>query len=310
MYEFTARTVQSRFLLRPSDSTNEIIVGVIAVALAKYPDVRLHAFAALSNHMQGLVSSDDGESLSRFIGYLKSNIARKVGRKVRFREKFWGRRARLIPVLDELAQVVRLKYILSQSVQEGLVPRPELWPGVHCVLALTRGIPLRGAWFNWTQQWFAQRAAGEDERVDPRACATPMELTFSPLPCWAHLPIEEQQQRAQALVDEIVSENDVPGRSWLGVEKILSQDPHAFPESTKKSPAPVCHTSSKETWKAYKDFLKRLVSLYESVSSLFRKGAATLDEFPAYCFPPRHRFCRIGLLVLFDEEPDAAHALT
>ena len=159
------------------------------------------------------------------------------------------------------------------------------------------GEPLRGTWFDDTQRWFAIRA-GED--VGPRDFGTPMELTFAPLPCWEQLPVEEQRARVRALVDEIVTENDVPGRSFLGVEKILAQDPHDSPEHTKRSKAPPCHASSKEQWKAYKDFLKELLALYEVVSSRFRRGLATLEEFPAYCYPPRQLFRREGPVLLFD----------
>jgi REP element-mobilizing transposase RayT len=276
--------VQSRFLLRPSESANEIIAGVIAKGLKEYPSVKLHAIAVLSNHVQGLASADDGVSISTFMGYIKGNVARKLGRKVKWREKFWGRRVRLIPVLDEESQIARLKYILSQSVQEGLVPRPELWPGIHCARALTRGEPIQGTWFNQTQEYYARRAG---EEPGPRDFATPLEITLSPLPCWAGLTVEERQAAAQALVDQVVRENEVPGRSWLGVDAILAQDPHEMPRETAKSPAPVCHAGTLERWKAYKDFYRELVAAYEAVSSLFRRGRATLVDFPAFCFPPR-----------------------
>lgn len=88
-------------------------------------------------------------------------------------------------------------------------------------------------------------------------------MTFAPLPCW----------------------------DQLGV-KILAQDPHDFPEHTKRSKALPCHASSEAQWKAYKGFLKELVALYETVSSRFRRGLASLEEFPAFCYPPRLPFRR------------------
>jgi REP element-mobilizing transposase RayT len=297
VFEFTTRTIQSRYLLRPSESVNEILIGILGRALAAYPAVRLHAIAVLSNHTQGLASSSDGESLSAFIGYLKSNIARKLGKRVRWRGAFWSRRTRLIPVLDAAALVARLKYILSQGVKEGLVPHPVLWPGVHCARSLMTGEPLCGTWFNETMQWFARR---EGQDVSPRDFGTPMMVRFAPLPCWADLPIEEQQRRVRELVEEIVRENDIPGRHFLGVQKILEQDPHDFPEKTAKSPAPPCHASSKEQWKAYKDFLRQVVALYETVSSRFRRGLARLEEFPAYCYPPRLPFRHEGPVYRFE----------
>lgn len=294
--EFTTRTVQSRLLLRPSESLNEIVIGVVGRALEEFPGVKLHAIAVLSNHIQGIASAKDGASLAGFMGFLKGNIARKVGRIVNWREKFWGRRYRSIPILDAESQVGRLKYILSQGVQEGLVPRPELWPGVHCARALMTGEPLRGTWFNQTDAYFARRAGDEP---GPRDFATAYEITLAPLPCWEELSQEERQNAARVLVEEIVQENDIPGRSWLGVEKILAQDPHGFPNHTDHSPAPICHAATQERWKRYKDFYRELVHVYEGISRLFRKGLAKLEDLPAHCFPPPLPWRSTGPCYLF-----------
>ena len=290
------KTAQSRFLLVPSRKVNEIIVGVIGRGLQQFPAVRLYAISVPSNHVQGLASSDDGESLSAFLGYFKSNVARKVNRVRKRRDALWGRRTALIPVLDEAAQVARLSYILSQGVKEGLVRRPELWPGVHCARSLMTGEPMRGTWFDQTSEWFARRAGHE---VGPRDFATPMEVTFDPLPCWADLPPEERRRRVRELVEDIVRTNAIPGRKFLGVEKILAQDPEDSPARVAKSPMPPCHSSTLERWKQYKDFVRELVSIYESVSARFREGLATIHEFPSFCFPPRMPFQSGGRLLLF-----------
>ena len=291
------KTAQSKFLLRPSRSVNEIIVGVIGRGLREYPAVHLYAIAVLSNHVQGLASATDGESLSAFLGYFKSNVARKLNRLLRRTDAFWGRRTRFIPVLDEEAQVARLSYILSQGVKEGLVRRPELWPGVHCARSLMTGEPLHGTWFDQTRQWYARRAG---EPVGPRDFATPMEVSFNALPCWAVLPAEERQRRARELVEAIVRANAIPGRQFLGVAAILAQDPEDRPAIIEKSPAPPCHASSLERWQRYKDFLRELVSIYESVSARFRRGLAVLEEFPAFCFPPKMPFRSSGRAILFE----------
>lgn len=45
----------------------------------------------------------------------------------------WARRFSSIPVSDEPeAQILRLRYLLSNSTKEGLVLSPSDWPGVHC----------------------------------------------------------------------------------------------------------------------------------------------------------------------------------
>ena len=47
--EVTTRTIQSRFLLRPSAELNDLILGVIGRASFLY-DVDVHAFVVLMDH--------------------------------------------------------------------------------------------------------------------------------------------------------------------------------------------------------------------------------------------------------------------
>ncbi|MEM6795930.1 MAG: hypothetical protein AAF725_18290, partial [Acidobacteriota bacterium] len=54
--EITQRTLQGRYLLRPSQQTNDLIVGCLARARQKNPGVRLHAVSVMSNHLHMLAS--------------------------------------------------------------------------------------------------------------------------------------------------------------------------------------------------------------------------------------------------------------
>jgi hypothetical protein len=50
------------------------------------------------------------------MGYVNSNLARKVGKLVGWREKIWSRRYQAIVISsEEVAQVERLKYVLAQD---------------------------------------------------------------------------------------------------------------------------------------------------------------------------------------------------
>jgi REP element-mobilizing transposase RayT len=142
LVEVTCRTVQSRFLLRPSLALNEIIVGVLARAKELYP-IRICAFAFLSNHFHLLLRVESALDLSRFMNHVNSNLAREAGRLADWREKFWGRRYEAIVISqEEAAQIERLKYVLSHGCKEGFVERPEDWPGVHAARALAEGLSL------------------------------------------------------------------------------------------------------------------------------------------------------------------------
>ena len=148
LVEVTTRTIQGRFLLKPSPELRRIVIGILARAVDLYP-VKIHAFTFLSNHYHLLISVEDALRLSQFMNYVNSNLAREAGRLNNWRDRFWARRYQAIPVSDEeKAQIDRLHYMLLQGCKEGLVRKPEEWPGANCVRALMSGAPLRGLWFN------------------------------------------------------------------------------------------------------------------------------------------------------------------
>ena len=120
---------------------------------------------------------------------LSKEVHKFVGDKV-WPGHLWAGRYHHVPVTDEeLVQIARLRYALEQAVEAGLVDRPSQWPGVHSVDALLSGEPLRGIWYDRTKQWAASQR--RQQQTYPKA----VELHFSPLPCWAHLPPEEVRRR-------------------------------------------------------------------------------------------------------------------
>ena len=100
----------------------------------------------MSNHYSTLIGVADVTDLARIMCFINGNLAKELGGLFEWNAKLWGRRYRGIPVLDDDAQVDRLRYIFANSVKENLVERPERWPGAHCARALTRSELRRGAW--------------------------------------------------------------------------------------------------------------------------------------------------------------------
>ena len=129
--EVTTRTIQSRFLLRPSDELNAAILAVLGRARAHH-DVGLHGFAVLSNHAHFLLTVADGRELASFMRFVNRNISCAVGRLHDWRGPVWAWRYRSIPVVDEASQMSRMTYLLRQGCKEGLVSSPLAWPGLHC----------------------------------------------------------------------------------------------------------------------------------------------------------------------------------
>jgi REP element-mobilizing transposase RayT len=273
LFEITDRTIQGRLLFRPGRRLNEIAIGVLGRAQRRY-GVSIVAFVLTSNHYHMLVRAKDARQLSRFMQYFNGNFAREVARLTGWKDKIVSRRHQAILVSDEeAAQVERLKYILGHGVKEDLVERVDQWPGVHCARALIGGEPLKGYWFDRTQEYAARQRG---ELFGDYEYATEETVFLDPLPCWSHLPVEEQRRRAAALVQEIEEEarirREASGRQPLGVAAVLTQDPTRRPEKLKKSPAPFVHAATKamrrQLWEAYAWF----VAAYRDAAEKLRAG--------------------------------------
>jgi REP element-mobilizing transposase RayT len=238
LVEVTCRTLQSRFLLRPGRSLDEIIVGVLGRAQRLYK-VRCCGYTFASNHFHLLLDVDNALQLSRFMGYVNSNIAREISRLHEWRDKIWSRRYQAIVISDEEeVQVARLKYVLAHGVKEGLVARPQDWPGAHAAHALVQGKDLTGYWFDRTQEYAARNRG---ETFDRLKYANVETLHLSPLPCWRHLPEPVWREHALDLIHEIEEEaaarTSRTGRQPLGIAAVLGQHP-TIGRSIRKSPPP------------------------------------------------------------------------
>jgi hypothetical protein len=245
------------------------------------------AVAFVSSHYHLLLRVDSAKQLSGFMAYVNSNLAREVGRRVDWRDKFWARRYRAIPVShEEGAQRERLKYLLAHGVKEGLVERCRDWPGVHSVRALLEGEPIVGYWFDRTQEYAAHRRGQDHDRL---RFATPETATLSPLPCWEHLSPELRRERIAEVVREIESEaeeeREKRGKIPPGASIVRGQNPHDRPMRTKKSPAPLFHAASRRVYQELRDGYYRFLGAFREAAERLRAGDRSAI-FPEGCFPP------------------------
>ncbi len=236
LVEVTCRTLQRRFLLRPSPELNEIVIGALARAQRRY-GMRICAFVFLSNHCHMLLHPSDAKQLSDFMRYANSKIAREVGRLHDWKEKIFGRRYVDVEVSREpRAQIRRLRYLLAQGCKEGLVASPKQWPGASSTRALLQDDPVEGVWIDRT----AQFKASERGEPNPSGRFTSREsVKLSPLPCWEHEAESRWRSQVRRMVKEI--EAEAP-ENVLGRAAILAQHPHDRPSSPeRRSPAPRFH---------------------------------------------------------------------
>ena len=295
LVEITCRTEHGRYLLRPDPVIDDILLGVLGRAQRLYP-VEICGFSFLSSHYHLLLWVPDAKSMARFMWYFQTNAAREVGRLTDWPDGIWSDRYTSIPVSDEpAAQVDRLRYVLAQGVKEGLVARVEEWPGIGMLKAVLEGKPIRGTWFNRTQEYRA-RLRRKKKAFESELFPSEETVTLSHLPCWRHLSPEMYRDLVAGLVREIESdaaaERKLTGREPLGREAILRQHPQTRPQKLKKSPAPLFHAASRNARQGLRAAYGLFLGAFREAAERLKAGDR-LARFPDGCFPPALPF--VGL---------------
>ena len=298
LVEVTSRTIQGRLLLQPSPQIADLCRGVLARAARLYP-VEIHAFAFLGNHYHLLMTVPDARRLAEFMNFLNSNLAREVGRAVGWRERFWGRRYQAIAVSAEpAAQVGRLRYILSQGCKEGLVRRPEDWPGATSTRSLLTGETVSGTWIDRTGEY---KAARRGRVYDPRSFVATERFDLAPLPCWRNASGENHSRWAAELVRTIALESErafADGeRRPLDANGLAHQNPHQASNWLKRTPAPLVHAASKSVRAEFRKRYRRFADSFRRASEELRSTLIGLERFclfPAGAFPPAGPFLSIS----------------
>jgi len=256
--EVTNRTLQGRYLLRPSQRLNELLIGILGRAQRLY-GVTLHACVVLSNHYHLLLTVDSAQQMAQFMAYFQGNLAKE--------------------------QIGRLRYILVNGCKENLVSSPLDWPGVSSTRVLLAGGQLQGVWIDRTQE----RLANPKTRKDPSRFCEPERVSFSPLPCWKHLHPGAQRQRVREMVAQIEAEtahrHRAEGSQPLGPRKVLRLDPHDKPLRSKWSPAPLFHCASKQVRDTLREAYRCFYSAFRQAADRLRAGEL-LTAFPEGAFPP------------------------
>jgi len=280
VYEVTIRTLGGAFWLRPDAACRAIVEGVFGKALQLYPGVHLHAYDAQSNHLHYLLSATRPELIPYFLDYVHSNIARQIN-ELRGREGvFWSRRGSVIAVVDDDAQLARLRYILAQGPKAGLVASPVDWPGACSTAALLGDmqVPARYASLDQRRRNALRRAPRPDAELEQDVA-----FALTPLPAVRHLDAGARRARHAALVAEIVAEH--AGARVMGAKRLVAQDPNACPASFHRSAAPRCHAFSGAVRKRFLAAYDAFRDLYKAASERLRgKDADRLEVMKQY--PP------------------------
>lgn len=282
--EITARTMHGRYLLRPSEEVNELILGVMGRAQAKY-DMVLFAFVFMSNHVHLLAQPRSVKQMSLFTGYVLGNVAREVGVVHQWRQKFWARRYDHAPVKDiEAVQIKRFRYLLRNGCKEDLVASPLDWPGVSSARALYDGHgELTGRWFDRTAAYRARRPRGDREFSSLET------VRLSPMPFLADRSVADQQQfvidAVHQVEEETAERHRANGSRPVGARLVMSQRPHSSPRNFTPSPAPRFHASTRGEYQELLEARRNKVAVYRAAAERLKAGERDV-EFPPDCFPP------------------------
>ena len=290
LVEITSRTIGGRYLLRPSDQVNEIIGGILA-RYARIHEMRVVFWVVLSGHHHGLVIPNDADHLAGFMRDVQSQIAKEIGRLHGWEHRFWGRRFDAIPIAEEeAAQIDRLKYLASQTAKENLVPEIEQWPGIHAAQNIASGEPIRGIWHDRTLESRQSRCG---KKVDSDLVHHVEALELTQLPCWEKLSADDYQARVAEIVERVEAEaaerRRQEGKSCLGKDRVLEQDPLGAPKSSARSPRPLFHAISERARKAMREAFKAFFDAFLLASADFLEGKVDA-VFPDGSFPPARPF--------------------
>jgi putative transposase len=264
-YLVTRRCSERRFFLKPSRTTTEIFLYVLAVAARRY-EVLVHATCVLSNHCHLVVTDTKGQ-LPKFMQYLDSLVARAVNASIGRFEGFWASDASYSAVepLDPGDVVAKIAYVLANPVAAGLVRRGADWPGL------------------WTapEQIGTAKLTARRPKVffDPKSyMPTTIELELTTPP---YIPSAAEFRAAVAREVRAI-ETKHQGRRFLGVARVLAQSPFARPRPGEPRFALNPRIAARDKWKRIEGVyrLKAFVEEYRRAWAARRDGLANV-LFPA-----------------------------
>jgi putative transposase len=277
-YLVTRRCFQRQLLLRPSATTNEIFLYVLAIAARRF-GIRLHAFCVLSNHFH-IVLTDPDARLPAFEQYLDSLVARAVNASLGRWESFWAPSSYSAVALTTPHDVVgKAAYVLANPVAAGLVRRGKQWPGVWSDPALIG-----------RERVIVHRPGTFFRRNGYLPESTGLELTAPP---GFESPDVFRAQLSAALLER-EEHHASEGRRFVGAARVRGQSPFARPATGEPRRELNPRVAAQDKWKRI-EMLERLATFVADYRHAWRAWTSGLRDtvFPAGTYGMRvaHGVC-------------------
>lgn len=234
------------------------------------------------------------EDIPSFIGFIKREVSRRCTPLVGWNgDTMWSRQYWSTALPTASAQINCLRYVASQSVKEGLVERPEQWPGVHCAQQLWTKKVVAGTWLDGTRYGKARykqslRPKNRRRGIDKSAYTKRYEVRLSTIPPWGGLSKATLEGKLVAMHRAIVEDGrrcrgDKPA---LGANAVMRGNrrraiPIARPPWFEERRRMVCwsHPGAVQT--------KRYLAAYWEFQLAYRQASeAYLAGDDAVAFPP------------------------
>lgn len=278
VYLVTRRCAQRQLLLRPSSTTNETFLYVLAVAANRF-GIRVHVYCVLSNHFHAVVTDPEAR-LPAFEQFLDSLVARALNAYLGRWESFWAPSSYSAVALLEPSDIVdKAAYVLANPVAAGLVRTARQWPGLWSAPELIGAGPIR---VRRPRHFF--RANGPmPEYVD-------FELA---VPEGFDSAAQFRERLGAALAEHeraAVLRREADGRKFLGVRRVLEQTPDSRPTPGEPRRALSPRIAGKDKWKRI-EALGRLVSFRRAYRAARR---ALLQGLPDVVFPHGTYWLRVA----------------
>jgi len=166
----TRRTSERRFFLKPCKAVRQVVLYALGLALQRYA-IQLYALVVEANHFHMVLCDPKGE-LDAFMKDVDQLIARALNAYWGRGESFWSPSSYSnVEIHDPETLIRKLVYVFTNPVRDGLVARPEDWPGI-------RTLPEDMGSLEFTVQRPKQAFFGGKRPADwiPRGALSPFEV--------------------------------------------------------------------------------------------------------------------------------------